>query len=299
MFIVYKSNKLNTLLSIASKIIEKKPLDNIFEKEIFVNDNAILFQYLNIFIANNNGISSNLKLFHPNDFIWKLFKYCLCKKNLKKTFKESTMTLKIMKILNKKKTFKHINITSNKIKKFKFSFLMANIFKKYLFYRPDWINLWEKKQNISIFDKSDEWQMKLWREMIKNDDENIHLSRYHFSNLFYSFQESLNLEVIKRYLPNRCFIISSFALTPSYMQILKKISIYINIYFLYITPSKNNALKNSLMNLWGQYELYYKLYMTDSKKMKIINNFKQNKENNLLNNIKNDLLKDNILKKKD
>lgn len=320
MFTVYKSNTLNTLLLKAYKIIQEKPLSNIFEKEIFIYESKILFQYLNIFIAEKTGISANLKLYHPNDFIWKLFKIVLSKKDLKNTFTHSMMIWKIMKIVENKKIIEHYNQKEDEFQKFKFSCLMANIFKQYIFYRPNWINEWETQKNISTIDKSDKWQIELWVEMINNTKKNNQYSD-HFSNYFYDFQQLIKENKIKKkYLPNRCFIISSFALNPCYMNIFKKISAYMNIYFLYITPckknifnliknnkilshnkkEKNNMFNNSLMTLWGQYEKIYALYMIKSKEIKIINCFKKNKNYNLLDNIKNDFFTDNsLIKKKD
>jgi len=317
MFIVYKSNSLNTLLLEAYKIIQEKPLNNIFEKEIFVYDSKILFQYLNIFIAEKIGISANIKLYHPNDFIWKLFEIISPKKKLKNTFTHSMMIWKIMKIIDDKKIFENYNKKEAKLQKFKFSFLMANIFEQYIFYRPNWINEWETEKNTSIIDQNDIWQIKLWIEIIKNSKK-THQYSYHFANLFYNFQKLFEEKKIqKKHLPSRCFIISSFALNPSYIRIFQNISTYINIYFLYVTPFKKNIFNfiqdnniflnqkknkkpcdNSLIKLWGQYEKIYALYIIRSKEMKIINCFKENNNRNLLNSIKNDLLKKNINKKK-
>jgi len=151
MFKVYKSNSLNILLLKAYDIIQKKPLSNIFEKEIFIYDNKVLFQYLNIFLAEKVGISANFKLYHPKDFIWKLFQIILSKKELKNTFTHSIMIWKIMNILDQKNFFEYYdNKKKNKTQNFKFSFLMANIFEQYIFYRPNWINDWEKKNNQKL-----------------------------------------------------------------------------------------------------------------------------------------------------
>ncbi|WP_264357795.1 exodeoxyribonuclease V subunit gamma [Buchnera aphidicola] len=319
MFIVYKSNSLNRLLLKAYHIIQKKPLSNIFEKEIFVHDNKILFQYLNIFFAEKTGISANFKLYHPNYFIWKLFKIILSKKKLKNTFTHAMIAWEIMKILDNKNFLEYYNEKLDNIQKFKFSFLMANIFEQYIVYRPNWINEWEKEQNISITDPMAKWQKKLWMKITSNIKK-IYPFSCHFAKLFYSIQALIQEKKIKKkYLPNRCFIISDLTLNPSYIKILKKISTYINIYFLYITPCKNNIFylikdnkvslhekiekknmfHNSLIMLWIQYEKIYSLYIIQSKKIKKINCFKKNKNDNLLNNIKNDFLEGNKLKKKD
>jgi len=144
---------------------------------------------------------------------------------------------------------------------------------------------------------------------IIDNTKKLNQCTHHFSNLFYDFYKLIKEKKIKKtHLPNRCFVISSFSLNPSYIKILKKISIYMNIYFLYITPYKNNifnsiqpnkvysyekiekenTLNNSLMTLWGQYEKIYSLDIIKSPEIKIINYFKKNKDDNLLNNIKND-----------
>lgn len=318
MFTIYKSNSLNTLLLKAYHIIEEKPFSNIFEKEIFIYDNKVLFQYLNIFIAEKKGISANFKFYHPNDFIWKLFKIILSKKELKNIFTHSMIIWEIIKILDNKKFFENCSKKKDMIKKFKFSFLMASIFKKYILYRPEWINQWEIEKNISIFDKNEQWQIKLWMEIIHNTKK-INQSSDHFANLFYNIQKIIKEKKIKKkYLPKRFFIISSFSMNPSYIKIFQNISIYTDIYFLYITPfkknifnftqdnkiytdikiEKKNILNDSLITLWGQYEKIYYFYILKSKKNKVINCFKKNKNKSLLSQIKNNFFNDSEFTRK-
>ncbi|QCI16114.1 exodeoxyribonuclease V subunit gamma [Buchnera aphidicola] len=294
MFTVYQSNKLTSLLSKVCQIIEKKPLSNIFEKEIFIHDNKILFQYLNIFIANKIGISTNIKLYNPHDFIWQLFKKFLSKKNLKNTFNHSIMTWNIMNILNVEDFSECCYKTKNNMNNFKFSLLMAKMFEEYILYCPHWINSWENKKNISTINIHEKWQMKLWIKIIDQNRKNCQ-NNDHYSNLFYNFKKLIKEKKIKKKdFPRRCFILSSFSLNPSYIKIFEKISPYINIYFLYITPSKKNRLelsekntsKNILIELWGQHEKLYDTYIIQSNK-KIISCFKKNNKKNLLNNIKN------------
>ncbi|AEO08231.1 exodeoxyribonuclease V subunit gamma [Buchnera aphidicola] len=312
MFFVYKSNHINTLLSKAIQIMQAKPLPNIFEKEIFVHDNKILFKYINIFLAQKIGISANLKLYHPHDFIWTLFEKILFKKKIKSIFTNSVIMWNIVKFLDQNNFFIKFN-HKNTINKFKFSFLMANIFKQYIFYRPHWINAWEIGKNISNLEHNKIWQIKLWMEIVNNIKKN-NQSINHFANMFKSFNILFKEKKInKNNFPHRFFIISSFALNPSYLEIFKKISSYSNIYFLHITPYKynifntiqntksilnnkaqKNNINNSLIKLWGKYEKIYEYYIIESKQTKITNYFKKYTNSNLLNNIKN-----NFLKKKD
>jgi len=312
MFTVYKSNEINTILSKVCHIIQTKPLSNIFEKEIFVHDNKIIFEYLNIFFAQKIGISANFKFYHPNNFIWKLFQIIVSRKELKNKFTRSRMIWKIMKVLDEKKIIGYYNANISTIQKFKFSCLMANIFEQYIFYRPNWINEWETENDISEINQNEQWQIRLWKEIVHNTKKSNQYN-CHFSNLFYNLQKLIKEKKIKqKKLPSRCFVISSFSLNPSYIRILKKISIYIDIYFLYITPYKNNIfnfienkkillkkttqkkniLNDSLITLWGQYEKIYALYLLTSKNIRIVNCFEKNIKKNLLNSIKNDFLEE-------
>lgn len=309
MFITYKSNEINTLILKMSEIIQKKPLPSIFEQELLIHDNEVLFEYLNIFIANKLGISANFKYFHPKDFISKILKNNFLKKGSKNVFTQSILTWTIMKLLKKKHFNKYFDSTKNKIKKFKISFLMARIFKKYLIYRPDWINMWEKEENISHFDENDKWQIILWQEII-NDIKNNHSSASHTGNLLDAFKMLIQEKKIKKKcFPKRFFIISCFSLTPHYINIFEEMSKYSDIYFLHITHFKKSifdiklemnqltekTIKDkitssySMIQLSENYENIFLSYTIKSKK--ILSFFKKNKFKNLLNNLKIKLFK--------
>ncbi|WP_261789592.1 exodeoxyribonuclease V subunit gamma [Buchnera aphidicola] len=315
MFFVYKSNQINILFTEVYKIIKEKPLLNIFDREIIINDNEVLFQYLNTFIANNTGISAYFKLIHPNVFIWKLFKKNLPNIKLNNIFSESIITWKIMKIIEKNCFIEFIQKKDKITKKFDFAFLMARLYEKYILYRPNWINKWEENQKkILKIDTNDEWQGKLWIKII-NYTEKLKQSKCHFPNLLKRFILLIKQEKIK--LPKRIFIISSLNLNPTYMEIFKKISAHTDVYFLSINASekkffhtsfigikKNYVLQenNSLINLWEKYEKFYFLFFKRFKKIKFNNFFQKNNKKNLLNIIKNDFLSlkkvESIIKKR-
>ncbi|WP_422667354.1 exodeoxyribonuclease V subunit gamma [Buchnera aphidicola] len=309
MFIVYKSNQINILFSKICQIIKKKPMKTPFSKEFFIHDNKILFEWLNMFIANEEGISANFQFYYTHSFIWKIFQMFIPEKKITNIYKTSLMTWNIMNIIEKKNYSHVINIKDNQIKKFKFSFLMAKIFQKYLIYRPQWITMWEKNNSILNIEKHEEWQIKLWNEL------NISIKKIdplplHFTNIFERIKNIKNEKKNNQYnFSIRYFIMSSFSLNPIYIKILKILGQYINIYLLYVTPCKKNIFYNDLLNkkeilnkkyhpnnslmiLWGKYEKIYSFYI-NSKNTKIINCFKKIKEINLLNMIQNHILNTN------
>ncbi|QCI18412.1 exodeoxyribonuclease V subunit gamma [Buchnera aphidicola (Aphis nasturtii)] len=308
MFFLYKFNQLNTLFLKICQIIQKNPLKHIFTKEMIIHDNEILFQYLNMFTANHTGISSDFKLIHPQVLIWKILTQIIPENEIKNILKKTTNIWKIMKIIEENDFFENIKKNDNQIKKFKFSYLMENLFQQYILYRPQWIQKWGKKDNkISTMNSKKLWQIKLWNKIINDNHDNITQPINNFSNLFYKFKHVIQKKKI--ILPKRIFIIWSFNINPSYIEIFHKISIFTDVYFLYLTAYKNNIINdtidsynksfnikiknrasNSLETLWGKYENVYLLFIKNLKDIKINSYFKKYDINNLLNNIKNKIL---------
>ncbi|WP_367681847.1 exodeoxyribonuclease V subunit gamma [Buchnera aphidicola] len=307
MFFVYQSNQINILFLEMYKIIKNKPLLNIFEKEVIINENKILFQYLNFFIAKKTGISADFELIYPNVFIWKIFRQIFPELEKRNIFSKSILTWKIMKIIEKNNFIQFIKKSDKINKKFDFSFLMACLYEQYLLYRPKWINEWEKKyKKTSILDHNNIWQVQLWINIIQCT-KSLKQPSHHFSNLFEKFKILIKTKKIK--FPKRIFIISSFKLNPTYMEIFKEISIYTDIYFLFITAHKKNIchtslinkksslekdiLENSLIHLWEKHEKYYLFFFKKFKNIQFNYFFQKNKKKNLLNAIKNNFLKIN------
>ncbi|QCI24497.1 exodeoxyribonuclease V subunit gamma [Buchnera aphidicola (Muscaphis stroyani)] len=313
MFNIYESNKISILIEKVCDIIQKKPLLNIFEKEIFINDNYILFQWINMFIAKKIGISANLELYHFNHFIWSIFEKTKNKK-IKNVYKKSILTWKIMKIIEKNNYFQNIYKINRQINKFNFSFLMGKLFEKYIIYRPEWISSWENKKKALKNCNIEKWQKKLWIE-IENYDKQYNQLKYNLAYLINNINAFINENTIKKMnLPHRIFVISSLSLNLAHMKILKKMSNYIDVHFLYITPFKKdvsfsfkkikknrmlekNCLQKKFNNFsfesWGAFENFY-IFFIQSFKPKIFNKFKINQENNLLNMIKKDILMSKI-----
>nr|WP_315984417.1 exodeoxyribonuclease V subunit gamma [Buchnera aphidicola] len=94
------------------------------------------------------------------------------------------------------------------------------------------------------------------------------------------------------------------------MEIFHEISIYTDVYFLYLTTYKNNIIvsninslnnklsdltlknnfNNTLEELWGKYDYTYLFFIKKLKNIKINSYFDKYNTNNLLNNIKNNIL---------
>ncbi len=198
MFFLYKFNQLNTLFLKICKVIQKNPIPYIFEKEIIIHDNEVLFEYLNMFTANYTGISSDFKLIHPKVFIFKIFKKIMPENEVKNILKKTTNIWKIMKIIEENNFFEFIKKNDNTIKKFQFSSFIQDLFQNYILYRPQWIQEWEKKEKIaSKINSKKSWQEKLWNE-IRNDNKKFNQSIDNFANLFYKFKSLIQKKKKKK-----------------------------------------------------------------------------------------------------
>ncbi|CAL4324064.1 exodeoxyribonuclease V subunit gamma [Buchnera aphidicola] len=231
MIYLYASNNLNSIIVKCLKLIKEIPLENPFETEYFLIENKNMEQWINIFIAEKEKISANIKFETIYNFIWKIFQKNLNFKFNKYEFEQDYLTWKIMNIISKKNISPDIKISDTETKKIYFCTVMANLFIKYILHRRKMINSWEKDKNFFKNDYSEEWQKKLWRILLKKE------KNWHFSNLLNFFLKKIKVNDSNYiFFTKRIFIIGIHHLHDSYLNFLNQISPYLDIYIFTISP---------------------------------------------------------------
>ncbi|NIH16529.1 MAG: hypothetical protein G8D24_00450 [Buchnera aphidicola (Periphyllus lyropictus)] len=261
-------------------IIKKKPLKNIFLKEIIILPEKKISEYIKKIFIKNLGIFSNISFFTEEKFIY----YILEKKIFKKKYNRFNESLILWKLMNlSEKTKKKFFFKKNEIELIQFKYFknLSNIFYQYLIYRPDWINNYKKKKNNDI---NYSFQEKIWNKIF-NKNKN-----FHYSNLLKNFLLDKNLKIFKNF-PSRIFIFNPYNYPISYFKILKKISKKIDVYFLICTPFSKNSIKNKnwekdpYISHWNKNNLKILKYIYSFSNV-IKTFYIKNNSNNLLNNIK-------------
>ncbi|WP_343152543.1 exodeoxyribonuclease V subunit gamma [Buchnera aphidicola] len=237
MIYLYTSNNLTSIIETCLKLIKKNPLKNPFEKEYFLIENKNMEQWINIFIAEKEKISANIKFETIYNFIWKTFEKNLNIRIKKNEFEKDSLTWKIMNIISKKNIYSGINKTDTETKKIYFCTFMANLFINYSLHRCEIINSWERDINFYKNDSSEKWQKNLWKILTKKE------KNWNFSKLLNIYVKKIKFEKSNYiFFTKRIFVIGIHHLCSSYLNFFNQISPFLDIYIFIISPYQTKKL---------------------------------------------------------
>ncbi|CAL4324475.1 RecBCD enzyme subunit RecC [Buchnera aphidicola (Eriosoma grossulariae)] len=310
MLIIYKSNQFKKLLNKVCQIIQKEPLKNPLQNELFIVNNKETEKWMKILIAKKISICSNIQFYQHEAFIWKIIHRLLPEDYQKYNFHRDMIFWKILSIIQKynNKFIFDTKIKNKKIQKFNFAYYMSYLFHQYLIYRPEWINCWDKNININISSKSQLWQKKLWTMILKYNHK-INQNNNHFYYIKKKIIDIFNHKknIIKNFLPMRIFIFNTSNIPHNYIKIINSMSKIYKIYILLNINHNYNINYQKKIKNENNLFLYEKKYIFNhiqylySMNHKTYNLFSKIKKNNLLQKIQKKILcnqYNNTIKKK-
>ncbi|MGP1928482.1 MAG: exodeoxyribonuclease V subunit gamma [Arsenophonus sp. NC-WZS1-MAG3] len=264
---IYYSNQLNIHKEIISSLIKNYPLPNAFSQEIILVQSLGMSKWLQINLAQSIGIAANISFPLPATFIWSMFTRVLPNIPQESAFTKRAMAWKLMTILPsvlhepKFKFLKpYLNEDLDKRKLYQLSARIADLFEKYLIYRPQWLEIWRKKELIEGISDNQQWQQSLWLGLIEYT-EKINQPKWHFANLYQRFIQSLQINLpLHIKLPKRVFICGISALPPVYLQVLNALGKHIDIHLMFTNPCRY---------YWGNVQSY--TYLTRLEQLKLKN----------------------------
>ncbi len=325
MFTLYQSNNLRLLKYKFLKIIKKKKFSFIKDTYILIPDNNISF-ILKMFLSKKLGVCANLNFILTGKFIWKIYKYLIPEISNNYLNKKNNLILVILHLLPKCIKLKEFNILKeylnndyNYNKLFNLSVKISNIYDEYLMYRVDWLKKWQTykvvndiKDNIHY-----NWQSILWRKINKYFIKKFNY-KWNRSFIYYEVLKRINnknLDYLKKI--KNILIFNVVNIPPIYLNILYRLSKFININYFLINPSyeywydinlfnfsdnnlytKNklykfynyNKLNSFLLNCGKNFSQYLSLFFDmEINEKKYFLNFKKKSKN--IDIIKNDILK--------
>ncbi|WP_256853133.1 exodeoxyribonuclease V subunit gamma [Pantoea sp. Fr+CA_20] len=246
MFHVYHSNQLDLLKSLAARVIKLDPLDDPFASEMVLVQSPGMAQWLQMELAQTFGIAANIEFPLPASFIWEMFVRVLPDIPVESAFSKASMSWKLMHRLpsllrqDEFASLRHyLSDDGDKRKLFQLSARIADLFDQYLVYRADWLNSWERGQNIDGLGDAQIWQAALWRDLV-NYTEELGQPKWHRANLYARFIHTLEqAQTTPANLPERVFICGISALPPVYLQALQALGRHIDIYLLFTNPCRD------------------------------------------------------------
>ncbi|PIJ49039.1 exodeoxyribonuclease V subunit gamma [Erwinia sp. OLTSP20] len=247
MFTVYHSNQLDVLKTLIARIMAARPLADVLADEVVLVQSPGMAQWLQMSLAEELDIAANMTFPLPATFIWDLFTRVLPDIPPESAFSKSGMSWKLMTILPEMLTdpafsqLQHYLQDDNDQRKlFQLAQRVADLFDQYLVYRPDWLNLWEKGQQVStLTDQNQSWQACLWRRLVAYTAE-LGQSGWHRANLYQRFIQRLAADAPRPAgLPDRVFICGISALPPVYLQALQALGNHIDVHLMFTHPCRH------------------------------------------------------------
>ncbi len=165
MFVLHNSNRLEFLARELAGVL-KDSLAPLLHPRTVVVDNPGMARWLSFELASNDSICANVRFPLPGTFIWQLMKNVLPKEELSIPYDREQLAWLLMKAipewLNESssrlpwelKRFSEGEVDQARL--YHLSHRLADLFDRYLVYRPDMVLEWESG-------KDDHWQASLWR----------------------------------------------------------------------------------------------------------------------------------------
>ncbi len=246
MFHVYHSNQLDLLKSLAARVIKLDPLDDPFASEMVLVQSPGMAQWLQMELARTFGIAANIEFPLPASFIWEMFVRVLPDIPPESAFSKASMSWKLMHRLptlllqDEFASLRHyLSDDGDRRKLFQLSARIADLFDQYLVYRADWLNSWERGQQIEGLGEAQVWQAALWRDLVDYTDA-LGQPKWHRANLYARFITTLEqAQTRPDNLPQRVFICGISALPPVYLQALQALGRHVDIYLLFTNPCRD------------------------------------------------------------
>ncbi|HDV7283547.1 TPA: exodeoxyribonuclease V subunit gamma [Mannheimia haemolytica] len=313
MFTLYQSNQISSLAEMLVKIQQVNPLEDPFEPETILIQSQGMAQWLQMQIAELNGVMGNCDFLYPTTFLWQQYRLLFPELPKENIFERSSLVWRIMRLLPSCLALsefaplkrylsdqpKEKNEEQYQLKLYQLSAKIAELFDQYLVYRPHWLVSWEEgklqvvENEIKIataakpidFDliRADmKWQSHLWQQIVSDlqseSNEQVFTTshRAYLQQNYFAKLDALT-ETEKAKLPKRIFIFGISSFSPLQLAVFKKLSEHCDIHLFFFNPSEKYWGDSVEEKVWQKLALSHKISQDD------LDNLLAEQSNKLLN----------------
>lgn len=261
---LYPANKMENLLLLLNKISQVSPL-GVFSQEVIVVQNPGMQHWLNLAIAQERGISMNIGYALPAQYLWKLIRTLASDENVpdQSPYSREVLTWRIYALLATKTIVDDVDFTAatrywhkasyneksfsdqaselskqppnfssqENLKRYQLAEQMADLYEQYLIFRPQWLDSWQKGEDIDLLSSDNKWQAKLWQQLIKQLAYNpVEL----LNNAIANIDTKLVAEPLL--LPKRLSFFGINSMAPMWLTFINALSEYIDVDFYHLNP---------------------------------------------------------------
>jgi len=184
------SNRVEKLSDSLIAELATHPLQDPLAPEFVLVDNRVLGEWLNLQIAQQQGIATNIRYIQPHELFWLLARRLVSAAIPYETpLSKPEMTWKLYGLLDDKNLLAQevmqpvrdylADDANRDLKRYQLASSVADLFDQYLIYRPDWILKWQNKNNAeNMKNENEAWQCELFNHLVnetsnKNTNQNV------------------------------------------------------------------------------------------------------------------------------
>ncbi len=245
---VYRSNQLEVLCSLVAALIQRDQGGDPFQRETILVPNVGIAQWLQLQLAQRLGIAANFDCILPAAFIWRLMAQVLPEvSNTEKAFSKRAIAWKLMALLPTLLNDERCQVLNHYLeddqhgrKGYQLAQQVADLFDRYLVYRPEWLAAWEQDQQLPQLAPAQAWQARLWQTLVQYTAQ-LGQSIDHRAVLYQRLLAQLQHSpcTITPLLPKkRLFMVGISALPPMFLTLLQTLAQQCEIHLMLLEPCR-------------------------------------------------------------
>ncbi|CAH7345361.1 RecBCD enzyme subunit RecC [Vibrio chagasii] len=267
MFTIYNSNQMDILKELVLSVTKMTPKENIFQEDVILVQTPGMAQWVKQSLANEFGICANSSFPMPSSFIWRALHEIVPDTPKESAFTKDGIKWALVRILPEVIELDLYEplmnyMTSGDVTPTKLHQLagkVADVYDKYLVYRPDWILDWEKDNIDPELVAEHPWQPDLWNriyDFIVSEQDN---PPHHRANMLETLLDTLESykvtgAQISRNIPSRICVLGVSSIAPIMLDVFKALGDHIDIIYMNLNPTpyywgdiKNSSHVNKLL----------------------------------------------------
>ena len=225
---VQQSNRLEILQTHFSEVLITGS-DPLATEEVVV-PNPGMGRWLVHRLAGGEGIAANLDLILPASFFWRILTAWMPTSEVS-PFDRDTLAWRIQAVLPgllAQREFsdlqRYLDGQDSELRLFQLCQHIADLFDQYLVFRPEMVLGWEKGEEEG-------WQPILWRSITAGEN-------HHRARLLDALRHAMTGPPVQDHLPARIFLFGLNALPPVYLEILRRLGDYREIWLYHLNPCR-------------------------------------------------------------
>lgn len=227
---LHTSNRLENLFADLAEIV-RHPVGDIFQPETIVVQSVGMGRWLSLRLAEAHGISANVRFPFPQKFVAEIFGKALPEMPATDAFSRDLLPWRVMRLLPgllAKRAFEPVrNYLAGErpeLKLFQLANKIAEVFDRYLAFRPQMILDWDAGQ-------AQDWQAILWRELAREHPDS------HQPALGKKLIEALVSGKALGELPARVSIFGLSTLPRFYLDLVEAIATRVEVHLYVMEPN--------------------------------------------------------------